>query len=401
MITQLSVSHNEVCAAMVDPAQLKALRGRTVPTVGNRLAYIPDTLPPTINYSPALTNLLAEARGALGRLDGIGVLVSNVELLVTPYIRIEAMMSSRIEGTQTTLPELLESEAAEPETAVSDDVREVRNYIRAMERGLQLLDELPLSNRLVQRVHEILLTGVRGQNLTPGEFRTLQVHVGRYTPPPANFVAPLMDEWEAFLATPPTDMPVLVQCAVTHYYFEAIHPFFDGNGRIGRLLITLMLCERGVLAQPLLYLSAYLEANRREYFDGLYAISEEGDWHGSLEFFFRGILMQARRTVDCCREIVSLREQLRQRIAQHTQSANALTLLDLLFENPFITATRASRLLGVTSQTGRNLLGRFESLGIVEERGETSSGARQYCAVRLLDIIQRAAEAPGSTEPAT
>ena len=310
-------------------------------------------------------------------------------------------MSSRIEGTQTTLPELLESEAAEPETAVSDDVREVRNYIRAMERGLQLLDELPLSNRLVKRVHEILLTGVRGQNLTPGQFRTLQVHVGRYTPPPANFVAPLMDEWEAFLATPPTDMPVLVQCAVMHYYFEAIHPFFDGNGRIGRLLITLMLCERGVLAQPLLYLSAYLEANRREYFDGLYAISEEGDWDGWLEFFFRGILMQARRTVDCCREIVSLREQLRQCIAQNTQSANALTLLDLLFENPFITATRASRLLDVTSQTGRNLLGRFEALGVVEERGETSSGARQYCAVRLLDIIQRAAEAPGSTEPAT
>lgn len=401
LITEAPVSHDRVCAAMVDPAQLKALRGRTVPTVGNRLAYIPDTLPPTIDYSPALTNLLAEARGALGRLDGLGLLVPNVELLVMPYIRIEAMMSSRIEGTQTTLPELLESEASEPETAVSDDVREVRNYVRAMEQGLQLLDELPLCNRLVKRVHAILLTGVRGQNLTPGEFRTLQVHVGRYTPPPANFVAPLMDEWEAFLTTPPTDMPVLVQCALMHYYFEAIHPFFDGNGRIGRLLITLMLCERGVLAQPLLYISAYLEANRQEYFDRLYAISEEDDWDSWLEFFFRGVLVQARRTVDCCREIVNLREQLRQRIVQHTRSANALALLDLLFENPFVTATRASRRLGVTSQTGRNLLGRFETLGIVQERGETSSGARQYCAVGLLEAIERAAEVSDQTEPLT
>jgi Fic family protein len=312
-----------------------------------------------------------------------------------PYIRIEAASSSRIEGTQTSLEELLVREAEEA-TETGDQAREVVNYVLAMQQGLLRLAELPVSNRLVREAHSTLLTGVRGGRAAPGDFRKVQVYVGPYTPPPPHLVEALMGEWEAFVAQPPTDMPVLVQCAVMHYQFEAIHPFLDGNGRIGRFLITLLLCERKVLAQPLLYLSAYLEAHRSEYYRHLFEVSEEGDWSGWLRFFLNAVLLQAEQAVTCCREIVGLRERLRQDIAKATRSANALSLLDLLFTNPYATVPRTARRLGVTEQTARNLFAVLGDLGIVDETEATSGHARLYRAKTLVDAIKRAAQPPSA-----
>lgn len=372
---------------------LSKLRGQHIGIGDGREAFVPAKLPPRIEYSAELATLLSQANRSIGRLDGIGELVSNTSLLVMPYIHIEAVSSSRIEGTQTSLEELLLSEAedvAEPE----GQGREVANYVVAMQQGLRRLQELPVCNRLVREAHEALLTGVRGQNATPGEFRKAQVYVGPYTPPPPNYVEALMGEWEQFVAQPPDDMPVLVQCAVMHYQFEAIHPFLDGNGRIGRFLITLLLCERGLLAQPLLYLSAYLEAHRSEYYARLFSVSERGDWEGWLEFFLTGVQLQAEQAVTCCREIVGLRERLRQQVSHATRSANALSLLDLLFMNPYATVPRTARQLGVTDQTARNLFSTMEHLGIVEAIEPIEGRARLYRAKTLLEAIKRAAEPP-------
>ena len=375
---------------------LHELRGRNVSIGGEREAFVPAQLPPTIEYSEELAALLSQANRSLGWLDGIGELIPNSSLLVMPYIRIEAASSSRIEGTQTSLEELLISEAEES-SEPEGQAREVVNYVVAMRQGLERLKELPVSNRLVKEAHATLLTGVRGENATPGDFRRAQVYVGPYTPPPPNLVEPLMAEWELFVAQPPRDMPVLVQCAVMHYQFEAIHPFLDGNGRIGRFLITLLLCERRLLAQPLLYLSAHLEAHRSQYYRCLFEVSDSGDWTGWLRFFLNAVLLQAEQAVTCCREIVGLREKLRQRISDATRSANALSLLDLLFTNPYATVPRTARRLGVTSQTARNLFSLLTDLDIVEETASTMGHARLYRAKTLLDAIKRAAQPP-STE---
>jgi len=372
---------------------MEEVRGRHISIDAARAAFVPAQLPPKIEYTAELASLLSQANRSLGRLDGVGELVPNTSLLVMPYIRIEAASSSRIEGIQTSLEELLVNEAedvAEPE----GQGHEVVNYVVAMQQGLRGLRDLPVSNRLVREAHEMLLTGVRGQNATPGEFRKGQVYVGPYTPPPPNYVEALMGEWELFVAEPPDDMPVLVQCAVMHYQFEAIHPFLDGNGRIGRFLITLLLCERGVLAQPLLYLSAYLEAHRSEYYARLFSISEHGDWGGWLGFFLTGVQLQAEQAITCCREIVGLRERLRQQVSRATRSANALSLLDLLFMNPYATVPRTARQLGVTDQTARNLFSTMERLGIVEAIEPIEGRARLYRAKTLLEAIKRAAEPP-------
>ena len=380
-------------------------RGAFVEIGGGNRAFVPASLPPPLEYPAELAGLLESAGGALGRLRGLDELGGGVslELMVAPYMRIEAVLSSRIEGTHTSLVDLLISEADHKASDGTDDLREVGNYVKAMRHGLNRLAEMPLCLRLVREIHSVLMTDVRGGHARPGRFREVQVYVGQaggigrasYVPPPATLIEPLMGEWEGFVQGPPNEMPVLVQCAAMHYQFEAIHPFADENGRVGRLLIALLLCSRQVLREPVLYLSAFFEAHRSEYYERLAAVSRDGDWRGWVAFFLRGVFAQATQAINCCREVGVLRGDLRGQIQRRTRSGNALALLDLLFENPFVTVPRAASSMGVSAPTARTLVGLLVDMGVLDELPGRKRN-RLYRATRLLDVIQRAALPPDS-----
>jgi len=366
-------------------------------------AFVPALIPRQLDWSARVLSALSDADREVGRLDGLAQLLPNPDLLTMPYMRLESMASSRLEGTQTALADVLAAEAQGRDDDGTGNVREVLNHTRAMRQGLARLPELPVSLRLVRDLHAVLLEGVRGDETERGHFRRSQVciappHLGidyaSYVPPPANLLPELLDDWERFIADPPAaDMPVLIQLAVMHYQFEAIHPFRDGNGRIGRLLVTFLLCQRGILQQPLLYLSAYLEAYRSEYYERLLAVSRDGDWDGWLEFFLHGVRVQAREAARLCREIVGLRERLRQDVQAYSRSANMQVLVDHLFENPIITVPRAARVLEVTPQTARNLVNTLVEMEVVSEI--TSEGrTRLYSASPLLELIVRADRPP-------
>ncbi len=257
-------------------------------------AFLPNPLPPRIRYDSKFVHRVSEARGLLGELSGTARLLRNPYLLIAPYVRREAVSSSRIEGTQASLSDLFFFEAAEADEPEVPDVREVRNYVQAMEHGIKVLADLPVSVRLVRQIHEILMQGVRGEHSAPGELRRTQNWIGpkgcalndaTYVPPPATEIRKALSDWEKYYHSDPTDPP-LIQCALMHYQFEAIHPFLDGNGRIGRLLITFLLYERQILSQPLLYLSSFFEKNRDEYYERLLMVSKRGSWRGWFEFFF-------------------------------------------------------------------------------------------------------------------
>ncbi len=272
--------------------------GRVVRARGGYDAFVPAPLPPKLAYDDELVLALSRADAALSELSGLGRHLPNPHLLIAPYVRREAVLSSRIEGTTTTLAELLLEEVAEGAARRDPaDVREVRNYVTALEYGVTRLRTLPLSLRLVLELHARLMKGVRGEHATPGEFRRTQNWIGVprstlesaiYVPPPPEFMMEALEAWERFLHERGR-VPDLVQCALMHEQFEAIHPFLDGNGRVGRLLITLFLIERGRLSQPLLYLSAYIDQHRGEYYSGLQAVHTDGDWKGWIRFFLTGV----------------------------------------------------------------------------------------------------------------
>lgn len=358
--------------------------------------FIPNPLPPALTYTPDLVALLSDADRALGTLAGLGRMLPNPNLLVVPYIRREAVLSSRIEGTQTALSDLFFFEASRIVPPRAPDVQEVINYVRAMTYGLERLRELPLSLRLVCEIHGQLMEGVRGQERTPGEFRRSQNWIGppgctlndaTYVPPPPQpEMWELLDNWEKFLHAP-APMPPLIQCAVMHHQFESIHPFLDGNGRVGRLLIILLLCERGHLPQPLLYLSAFFERHRDQYYEWLQVVRKRGDWDGWLRFFLRGVVTQSNDAVDCAQRILSVRETYRQRLQEARASTAALTLLDELFLNPYVTAQRTLERLRVSFLTAQNTIRRLEEAGIVREiTGQQRN--RVYCAIDLLRVIE-------------
>ena len=282
-------------------------------------AFIPSSLspPPKIVMDKELTRLLSDADRALGRLDGVASILPNPDLFVAMYVRHEAVLSSQIEGTQSTLEDLLEFEVGrEGRANRPKDIEEVVNYVAAMNHGLRRLPRLPLSLRLIREVHGKLLRGVRGGDRQPGEFRTSPNWVGapgstpnnaQYVPPPPHEMREALNDLERFLHDRST-LPVLIHCGMAHAQFETIHPFLDGNGRVGRLLITLLLCERDVLRQPLLYLSYYLKAHRAQYYDRLMAIRHDGDWEGWLKFFLRGVFEVSQAATEVSRAIVDLRE---------------------------------------------------------------------------------------------
>jgi len=337
--------------------------------------------------------LLSNADQAIGRLAGEGRRLRNPHLLIRPFVRREAVLSSRIEGTQATLGELLAAEAGVAVERSPADLREVGNYVVALEFGVRRLSALPLSLRLVRELHGKLMKGVRGEVSDPGEFRRSQNWIGppgstlasaRFIPPSPDRLMECLGEWERFLHD--ESMPPLVQAALMHSQFEAIHPFLDGNGRVGRLLITLLLIARGVLTSPLLYLSAWFEATRSQYYDRLAGVTERGEWEEWLGYFLSGVTNQAD---DAVRRIQGIDELI---LAWRTNLAKAPSRLperasDLFAENPFWSVTKLAARLDVAFTTAQRAIDRLESAGIVELVGEGRRN-RVYRAPAILAILE-------------
>lgn len=366
-------------------------------------AFVPAPLPPALSWTPALVRLLSAADGALGELSGLGRILPNPQLLIAPYVRREAVLSSRIEGTRSSLSDLLADEAQRTVSVPQEDVHEVRNYVVALDDGIERLASLPLSLRLVRELHGRLLHGVRGEHATPGEFRRSQNWIGPhgstpanapYVPPPPQQMHEALAAWEGFLHRR-GELPDLIQCALMHEHFEAIHPFLDGNGRVGRLLIPLFLIERGRLSQPLLYLSEFIERNRDDYYRGLMRVRSHGDWNGWLHYFLAGVEWSARRAVRQAGQLLALREHMRALVAAQPR---AQALVDALFENPYLDAARVKALLGVSDPTARKTLGELERAGLIEETTGRSWG-RQYLARGVLAAIEDPGEDTEGAQP--
>lgn len=368
--------------------------GRIVTTPQGCAAFVPAPLPPALDLGMDLVRELSRADAALAELSALGRQLPNPRLLVAPWLRREAVLSSRIEGTRATLSDVLIDELA-GDTAPRDaagDVREVRNYVEALEYGLGRLKTLPLSLRLVRELHERLMTGVRGNVATPGEFRRSQNFIGPpgstlesavYVPPPVAEMHEALRKWEAFLHVR-DELPDLIQCALMHEHFEAIHPFLDGNGRIGRLLVTLFLIERGRLSQPLLYLSDYIDATRGEYYELLQRVRTHGDWRAWLCYFLAGVAAVSEAASAQAGKLLALRESLRARLAAHPR---AVALIDELVRNPYIHVAQAERLLGVSNPTARSAVNALVKEGVLEEITKRSWG-KLYVARPVLAIIQ-------------
>lgn len=337
---------------------------------------------------------LSEADARLSELSGLGRYLPNPHLLIAPYIKREAVASSRIEGTQADLSDLLLDELAPERTSSGADVLEVRNYVAALELGINLLNELPLAGRLIRRLHAVLLTDARGDEKLPGEFRRSQNWIrgsspadAHYVPPPPERLADCLSDWERFVNRRDV-MPTLVQCAITHQVFESIHPFLDGNGRIGRLFITLFLIERGRLTQPLLYLSSFIERTKDAYYEALHRVRTHGDWHGWIRYFLCGVADSAGEAIRHADALLALRAQLRAR-AEIKSKHRAQNLIDLLFRNPYVTIPRAARLLAVTEPTAKSSILLLESLGILQE-----ITGRKYGRTWLAEPVRVAIEHP-------
>ncbi len=383
----------------MNPSDFKAPQaGRVLSTAQGYAAFVPAPLPPKLQYTDALVLALSAADAALSELSGLGRLLPNPRLLIAPYVRREAVLSSRIEGTQASLSDVLVEEAGQLSATPTDDVQEVRNYVTALEFGIERLKELPLSLRLVCELHAQLMNGVRGKHATPGEFRRSQNWIGPagstpatapYVPPPVQEMKEALGEWEKFLHQRGT-LPELVQCALMHEQFEAIHPFLDGNGRVGRLLITLFLIERGRLGQPLLYLSEFIERYRADYYHHLQTVRTHGDWDGWLHYFLNGVRWSARRAIRQAGIIIDLRENLRQRLIPMPKAA---PLLDALFENPYLTPPRVVALTGVSDPTARTLLVKLEAAGVVREVTGRQWG-KLHVAQQVLDAFDNPGEDP-------
>ena len=368
--------------------------GRWVKTLEGYRAFHPNLLPPPIEWTENLAVALANASTLVGKLAGEGRRLPNPHVLIRPFIRREAVFSSRIEGTQSTLGELLAAEAGAAVERSPDDLREVGNYVVALEYGIERLKTLPLSLRLVRELHEKLMAGVRGQHATPGEFRRTQNWIGRagatlaqatYVPPPPDSLGEHLSAWEKFLHD--QMLPPLIHAALAHYQFEAIHPFLDGNGRVGRLLITIELCERNVLPAPFLYLSAFFDATRADYYGGLRGITEGGDWDGWLQYFLNGVARQAEDALSRAERTNKLLEQWRHKLASDTHAKVAFQMVELLGANPFLTPRGAQQRLGLAYNTVMRAIRQLEEQGMVKE---VSGGKRDrvYCAKKLLQIFE-------------
>jgi Fic family protein len=353
--------------------------GRYVRQPEGYQAFIPNSLPPDppIEISREMQVLLSHADRALGRLDGSIQTLPHPDLFVFMYVRKEAVLSSQIEGTQSSLQDVLAAEARILAPGRPQDVDEVVNYVRAMNFGLKRLKELPVSVRLIREIHAELLRGVRGHHLLPGEIRTSQNWIGpsgclpneaAFVPPPPHEVAQHLGELEQFLHAAP-QLPTIVRIGLAHAQFETIHPFLDGNGRVGRLLISFLLCEQEILLKPVLYLSHYFKQHRQEYYDRLQAVRDRGAWEDWLTFFLQGVVEVSRQATETARRILTLREDHRHTITQNLgrASGNGYRLLEHLYEHPIVSVNEVRELTGTSYAAANELVARFVTSGILRE----------------------------------
>jgi Fic family protein len=376
--------------------------GSLVRTVGDQWAYVPNPLPPSFEWPRPLIAALSVADRAVGRLSALGsgdATGLNPQIFIRPFLRREAVLSSRIEGTKATLSQLfLFEDSPDAVEAETPDVREVANYVRALEFGREAIRQRPLGLSLIRELHLALMEGVRGGDKLPGAFRREQVFIGsshrienaRFLPPPPAQVESLMAELERYLQAP-SDLPPLVRIALVHYQFEAIHPFRDGNGRIGRLLITLMLCADGLLPVPTLYLSAYLERYRSDYYALLLDVSQRGAWTDWLEFVLNGITSEAQDAIARAGRLLALRSAYHARVERARSSVMTVKLIDALFSDPVITTGRTSALLDLRPASAQVHIDRLIAGGILRE---VTGGRRNrvYAAEEVIRLLEEETE---------
>jgi Fic family protein len=362
---------------MAAEASLKDRAGRFVTQPEGYSAFIPKPLPPdpSLALDTGLLNLLEEAVGELGRLDGVAKVIPDPDFFVSMYVRREAVLSSQIEGTQSTLEDLLELELEQGGSDPLSDVYELVNYVRAMNFGLERIATLPLSLRLIREIHGELLRDGRGSKATPGEFRRAQNWIGpagaslkqaTFVPPPVAEMKQALHDFEGFLHAD-SSYPTLIEVGLAHAQFETIHPFLDGNGRVGRLLNIFLLVQRGVLRQPLLYLSYFFKLHRTEYYDRLMAVRLAGDWEGWIRFFLRGVHQTAREATETAERLFELRESHRSLVLENNLGQNGLLLLSNLFQRPLVNINLVASMLGSTFPTASRLVSAFEELGLLKE----------------------------------
>ncbi len=353
--------------------------GRRVRQPAGYHAFVPASLPPdpAVVITSEMQVLLSQADRALGRLDGSIQTLPHPDLFVFMYVRKEAVLSSQIEGTQSSLQDVLAAEARVLAPDRPQDVDEVVNYVRAMNYGLHRLHELPVSVRLIREIHTELLRGVRGQHLTPGEIRTSQNWIGpagcslneaTFVPPPPHEVVRHLSDLERFLHAD-LPIPALIRIGLAHAQFETIHPFLDGNGRVGRLLITFLLCEQEILHKPVLYLSHYFKRHRQEYYDQLQSVRDRGTWEEWLAFFLRGVIEVSRQSTETARRILTLRETHRSVITETFGRAagNGHRVLEDLYEHPIVSVNEVRDLIGTTYAAANDLVAKFVGARILKE----------------------------------
>ena len=385
----------------------RALQGKyvTLSTVGERAqAFVPAPLPPRppIDWTPELRSKFDQALLALGRLDSVSSLLPETSLFLYMYVRKEAVLSSMIEGTQSSLSDLLLFELGQEPGVPLGDVREVSSYVAALDHALRLLEEgMPLSLRLLRETHGVLLTAGRGSDQAPGEFRRSQNWIGgtrpgnaAFVPPPAEQVLECMSRLELFLHDQPEPTPVLLKAALAHVQFETIHPFLDGNGRLGRLLMTLLLCEQKVLREPMLYLSLYFKTHRRYYYDLLNNVRLTGDWEAWLDFFAEAIIVAATQAVETAQRLVDLSNRDRVKFsALGRASASTLQIHRALMEHPIATSGWLAEKTGISPATVNKVLGHLEKLGIVRELTARKRN-RLFSYSRYVEIMNQGTELP-------
>ncbi|HRQ38181.1 MAG TPA: Fic family protein [Chloroflexota bacterium] len=359
-------------------------------------AFVPAPLPPTLSWSAKLITTLSAADRSLGELAGLSNALPDPHLLIQPFMRREAVLSSRIEGTRASLTDLYAYEAVQLSLfEFPADVQEVRNYVQTLAYGLERLATLPVSLRLMRELHERLMTGVRGEQWTPGEFRRSQNWIGppgstletaTYIPPPVEQMHLALHDLETFIHA--TDnLPPLVKLGLVHYQFEAIHPFLDGNGRVGRLLMSLLLADWDLLPQPMLYLSAFFEEHRQAYYEHLLAISQRGDWESWLLYFLRGVYTQAHDSIRRIRHLQALRDTYREQFQTARAAARLLQVIDTLFVQPIFTISQISEAIQINYPTAQRYVNQLEEARIVQEITGQSRN-RVYRAGQIMAAIE-------------
>lgn len=370
-----------------------AAPGRILRTPQGYWAFTPNPLPPAIDWSTALISALGEAERNLGRLTSLADTLPAPHILARPFIRREAVLSSRIEGTRASLVELYQYESAQqPFRQDSSDVREVHNYVRALEYSLRRVKSLPVSLRLMREMHGILMEGVRGEHLTPGKFRRSQNWIGppgssieraTLVPPPVDEMIQALEALEKFIHAP-SDLPRMAHAGLIHYQFETIHPFLDGNGRVGRLLMMVLFIEWGLISQPLLDLSAFFEAHRSDYYDRLLAVSQRGEWENWLVFFLKGVSQQSLEAIRRIERLGQLRRAYVERLRTEQAARRLLQALDVVFERPILNIRQLEAALGVPYRTAQRYMERLEEIGILRE----ASGQARNRLYRADEIVE-------------